>query len=138
MAYPPMATLADYDATRREFKSAWGVDYPLTLDEYQRLAHITSQRTAIAGDTLLYPVLGLTNEAGEVAGKVKKLYRDNGGNFDTDQRLVIAAEVADCLWYVAEIATVLGLNLSDLAAMNLDKLRSRQMRGVIGGNGDAR
>ena len=138
MAYPPMATLDDYAATREEFKRSWGVDYPLSLDEYQRLAHLTSLNTKIGGDALAYPVLGLAGEAGEVANKVKKIYRDNGGVLDEDRKLMVAKEIAGVLWYIAEVATVLGLDLSTVAALNLDSLRSRQARGVIGGNGDER
>ncbi len=28
---------------------------------------------------IVYPTLGLVNEAGEVAGKIKKIFRDKGG-----------------------------------------------------------
>lgn len=138
MAYPPMSTLDDYARAREEFKAAWGVDYPLSLDEYQRLAHLTSLNTLIGGDALAYPVLGVTGEAGEVANKVKKIYRDSGGVLDEAQKLMVAKELGGVLWYIAEIATVLGLDLSIVATLNLDSLHSRQQRGVIGGNGDNR
>jgi NTP pyrophosphatase (non-canonical NTP hydrolase) len=59
------------------------------------------QSTAIYPSTaaILYPALGLAGEAGEVANKVKKIIRDNA--FD---RGGIAAELGDCLWYIAALA----------------------------------
>ena len=42
------------------------------------------------------------------------------------------------LWYVAQTATELALDLDEVAQANLDKLRSRQRRGVLSGSGDDR
>jgi len=42
------------------------------------------------------------------------------------------------LWYVAQVATEAGLELEDIAQANLDKLLSRQQRGVLSGSGDQR
>lgn len=108
----------------------------LTLNAYQEQAHATSLNTQIHDDGLLYPVLGLVSEAGELAGKVKKIYRDDGGIFHSTSAL--ADELADALWYVAETATQLNVDLADLAALNLRKLADRAKRGVIGGSGDER
>lgn len=86
---------------------------------------------------ITYPVVGLANEAGELLGSLKKIYRDNGGYLG-DGRDVMAKELCDCLWYVSEIATQLGYDLSAIAEMNIAKLADRQERGVIGGSGDDR
>lgn len=109
-----------------------------SLDFYQVCAHETSHNTTIAGDTLLYPALGLCGEAGELANKIKKVWRDSGGYPSIDGRNAIIDELGDVMWYVAEMATQLGVNLSDVAERNLLKLASRQQRGVIGGSGDNR
>lgn len=82
---------------------------------------------------LLYVTLGLTNESGEFAGKIKKMIRD--GSLDDK---AAAYELFDVMWYTAMCAEELGYDLSEIAAMGLEKLRSRQQRGVIGGSGDAR
>lgn len=83
---------------------------------------------------LTYVALGL-GEAGEVQGKIKKLLRDG----DTPAlRAAAAAELGDLLWYVAAVASELGIPLSQIARNNLHKLRSRQDRGVLGGSGDDR
>jgi len=110
----------------------------LTLSTYQEQAHVTSKNTQIADDGLLYPVLGLVSEAGELAGKVKKIYRDKDGHMSRNDRDALIDEAADVLWYVAEVATQLGYDLADVASLNLRKLASRAERGVIGGNGDER
>ena len=86
----------------------------------------------------MYPALGLFSEAGEVAGKVKKVLRDNNGHFDPTQREAISHEVGDVLWYIAQLSMELGYDLEDVAAANLAKLSSRAARGRISGSGDQR
>jgi NTP pyrophosphatase (non-canonical NTP hydrolase) len=109
----------------------------MLLSDYQRL----SRRTATypgAGDNIVYPTLGLAGEAGEVAEKVKKLLRDDGGVLSEERRAALAAELGDVLWYVAQVATEAGLEIEEIAQANLDKLLSRQERGVLSGSGDER
>ena len=109
----------------------------MLISEYQEL----SRRTATypgAGDNIVYPTLGLAGEAGEVAEKVKKLLRDDGGVMSEGRREALAGELGDVLWYVAQVATEAGLDLEEIAQGNLDKLLSRQRRGVLSGSGDSR
>ena len=87
---------------------------------------------------IVYPTLGLTNEAGEVAGKVKKIFRDRGGVVSEDDRVALTLELGDVLWYLAELCTQLGINLDDVAAANLRKLEDRTARGRLSGDGDYR
>lgn len=96
--------------------------------------------TRIYPDTLnvIYPTLGLTGEAGEVAEKVKKILRDKKGNIRIEEAREIAKELGDVLWYIAAISHDLGIPLSEVAVMNLDKLRDRESRGVLRGSGDNR
>ena len=86
---------------------------------------------------LVYPALGLTGEAGEVADKIKKIIRDKR-TLDVQERIEIAKEVGDVLWYVAAMARDLGVDMDTMARMNLEKLRDRAKRDVIGGSGDSR
>lgn len=106
------------------------------LNEYQQRA----LETAIYPDDkkIIYPTLGLTGEAGEVADKVKKVLRDNNQVFDDERRKAIALELSDVMWYCATLANDLGYTLQDIAEMNYEKLSSRQKRGKIGGSGDNR
>jgi NTP pyrophosphatase (non-canonical NTP hydrolase) len=87
---------------------------------------------------IVYPTLGLVNEAGELAGKVKKIFRDRGGVVSDDDRRALTLELGDVLWYLAELCTQLGVSLDDVATANLEKLRSRAERGTLAGDGDDR
>ena len=108
----------------------------MTLNEYQDIAQETAIYPPQTG--ILYTALGLTSEAGEVAGKVKKAIRDNDGRFSMAVLDAIADEVGDVLWYVANLTRELGLDLETVAQNNVTKLASRKARGVIGGSGDTR
>ena len=103
----------------------------MRFNEYQEEA----SKTAIYPEQykIVYPALGLAGEAGEVAEKVKKHIRDGVLNVED-----LKKELGDVLWYLAAITSDLGLSLDDVAESNLQKLRSRQARGVIGGSGDNR
>jgi NTP pyrophosphatase (non-canonical NTP hydrolase) len=100
-----------------------------------------SRETAVypaAGSNPIYPTLGLCGESGEVADKVKKVLRDRAGEFTDEVVQALRLELGDVLWYVAQLATELNLDLADIAAANLEKLASRAARQVIGGDGDNR
>tara|TARA_R110000796_G_scaffold203702_2_gene319973 strand:+ start:2295 stop:2621 length:327 start_codon:yes stop_codon:yes gene_type:complete len=108
----------------------------MDLDDYQTQAG----KTAIYSDAdaVVYPLLGLCSEIGELQGKYKKLLRDSNGHVTPEFREAMAAELGDVQWYVALLATDLGYGLETIAQMNLDKLNSRLARGVIQGSGDNR
>ena len=110
----------------------------MDLDFYQLEAHKTSKECTIGGFLLPYAAMGLAGETGELLNKIKKIYRDQEGIITDGVSQQLQAELGDTLWYVAEIATILGLNLSDIAQENIDTLRSRKERGKIGGSGDDR
>lgn len=105
----------------------------MNLDEYQAYAGATAVYPRNANTALTYTALGLASEAGEYAGKVKKLIRD--AKFSRDEA---AAELGDVLWYVAMAAEALGVPLSHIAQSNLDKLSDRKTRDVLRGSGDYR
>lgn len=108
----------------------------MTLNDYQQQAIKTA--TYGSEHSIIYPTLGLAGEAGEVADKVKKVIRDNGGVFTQEQKVAIAKELGDVLWYIAADSRDLGFTLEDIANTNLEKLASRKTRGVISGSGDDR
>lgn len=89
-------------------------------------------------DPIVYPTLGLVNEAGEVAGKIKKIFRDKDGHISDDDKEALKGELGDVLWYLTQICTNLGLSLEEVAEANLDKLFDRLERGTIQGDGDNR
>lgn len=87
---------------------------------------------------LTYPTLGLLNESGEFAGKVKKIFRDKKGKISKEDRLALRDELGDILWYFTQICTELNLTLEEVAEANLNKLFSRLKRNKIHGEGDNR
>jgi NTP pyrophosphatase (non-canonical NTP hydrolase) len=109
----------------------------MNFTDYQSKSRITAKYPPI-GHPVIYPTLGLTNEAGEVAGKIKKIFRDKGGVIGEVEREALKGELGDVLWYLAQLCTELDLSLDDVAAHNLEKLFSRMERGKIGGDGDNR
>ncbi len=110
----------------------------MTLDEYQQQALTTVLSTGDEFKDLLHWVLGLNGEAGEVAEKIKKIIRDKNSVVSDDDKQELAKEIGDVLWYLAVFADHLDISLSAVAQQNLDKLKSRQARGVLGGTGDNR
>lgn len=109
----------------------------ITLQEYQGHTQCTAQPVSMAHPAT-YAVMGLANEAGEVAGLWKKIMRDRDGIVSPKDRQDIKLELGDCLWYLAQVALKLDLTLEEIAIANVDKLQSRQRRGTINGNGDHR
>lgn len=129
----------------------------MNLNEYQSRADETAiypgKGTPLG---LIYCALGM-GEAGEVQGSLKKAIRDDGmvpsaesGLSDPYDIYVewmgpsmrrkadLMKEAGDLLWYLANFAAELGVSLEEIAQANLDKLASRQARGVLGGSGDER
>ena len=121
--------------------TATTVEKVLTFNTYQEEALKTAAYPGI--DSIggaMYLALGLCGEAGEVAEKIKKYYRDGipeGMDSDTWIEL-LAKEVGDVLWYGAVLLNSFGISLQDAAVMNLEKLADRKARGVLKGSGDTR
>jgi len=127
------------------------------FNAYQVSAHGTAQYPREAG--ILYAALGLAGEGGEIAEKMialieaalhvakhtgevanqtKKIVRDDASVLTPERKSAIAKELGGMFWYAAEIATLLGIDLATVPAMNLEQLYSRKARGTIQGDGDNR
>lgn len=111
----------------------------MSNDLYEEYAEFC-RGTAIYPDALTgnlaemkYLALGLNDEAGEFAGKIKKWYRD--GKFDN---AATVKEAGDVLWYLTRACDGLGTSIPELMVANMRKLQDRQERGVLGGSGDER
>lgn len=109
----------------------------MEFNEYQQKSRQTAVYPVI-GQGFVYPALGLAGESGEVVEKIKKIFRDQQGMVGDEQRQAVAKELGDVLWYLAQLATELDLDLNQVAQDNLDKLFSRQQRGQLHGSGDER
>jgi NTP pyrophosphatase (non-canonical NTP hydrolase) len=109
----------------------------MNFKEYQKKALVTALYSRKY--KVIYPALGLGNEAGEVLGKIKKWLRDEGGHrMSVERKEKIKDELGDVLWYLATLSQDLGLPLDNIAKSNLDKLQSRKKRGKLKGDGDKR
>ena len=111
----------------------------MTLNEYQKQA----SKTAVYPELYAFPYLatGLASEAGEVAGLISKGIRgDNGGAVPNYEPVhyELVKELGDVLWFVAQMATELEVDLEFIAETNVRKLASRVERGKIQGSGDDR
>lgn len=87
---------------------------------------------------ITYPALGLNGEAGEVAEKVKKCWRDNGGVFTEDIKKAILKELADTLWYIWACADDMGYTLHDVLRVGIEKVKNRKETNTVHGSGDDR
>lgn len=108
-------------------------DY-LSVQEYQRFTATTAiypkhQATNYLG-------LGLVSEAGEVAGVLKKWIRGDYSTKVAQEKII--KELGDVLWYVARLADEQNIPLVNVFTANMEKLQSRQEKGVIKGDGDDR
>ncbi len=104
----------------------------MDFSEYQKKA----KSTAIYPSTfsIYYPALGLSGEVGELNNKIKKRIRDNA-ELDKEDMM---KELGDVLWYTAALASDLGIDLEDVARINVEKLERRMRENTIGGSGDNR
>ena len=113
----------------------------MDMDVYQRESKKTvsdSLKKIDERSYLLYLVLGLVGESGEVADKVKKVIRDDNWHLSDEKREDLKQELGDVLWYVARLTESFDSSVSEVAEKNLEKLRSRVERGVLHGSGDDR
>lgn len=108
----------------------------MELNDYQKAA----LSTAIYPNdgNISYLALAICGEAGELADKVKKVLRDKDSNFTETDKRALALELGDVMWYAANIAYVLGYDLSEIAQMNREKVAERIERGTLHGDGDYR
>jgi len=121
-------------------------DPGLVFDDYQNFTKTTATYPGVGTKNehaIIYCTLGLNGEVGEIAEKVKKLIRDEGGfealtKIDDEKRRAFAKELGDVMWYLARLSGELGFSLSEIARMNVEKLSSRKVRGAIRGSGDDR
>lgn len=95
-----------------------------------------------------YPFLALSEECGEVSGKLAKYVRKNGCTLEyalqtasctsTELHIGLRGELGGVLWNLSAAAKELNISLEDLMEDNLKVLQGRKERGTIIGNGDVR
>jgi NTP pyrophosphatase (non-canonical NTP hydrolase) len=108
----------------------------MDFNEYQKLAKQTAVYPPEHG--LTYALMGLGGEGGEILNKYKKVIRDQNCVMTSENKEDMKKELGDVLWYVAAIASEIGVELQDVAQDNINKLFSRKKRGKLKGSGDDR
>ena len=114
----------------------------MNFNEYQNIIKqfdtFTDQSGNLSNPSFIAKILGLSGEAGEVAEKFKKIYRDKNGQIDDNDKQAITKELGDVLWYLATISRYLDISFEEVATRNIDKLQSRKNRDRLHGSGDDR
>lgn len=138
----------------------------MTFAEYSKqLADLAPIKYPLAGRNIIYPSLKLAGEAGEVADKIGKNWRNKTHNFLKSYNLVsisryeeeqvalmnmsadeispelkieIVKEMGDVLWYLWALCNELGITLEEVAKQNIIKIKGRIEAGTICGEGDNR
>lgn len=93
----------------------------MKFNEYQELAGRTANKDIKHKGSLANYGMGLAGETGEVVDILKKAVF-HGHETDVAK---LKDELGDVLWYLANLATELDLNLEDIADQNIEKLRKR-------------
>ena len=97
----------------------------MTVNEYQKLAMTTLNPSLDQKDVLINAVMGLCGESGEAIDVVKK-HLFQGHELDKEK---LSKELGDIAWYLAEAATALDMDLEDIFAANIEKLKQRYPEG---------
>lgn len=107
----------------------------MEIDEYMIKAMQTALPSAL---NMQYMGFNLVAEVGEILGHEAKAVRDTDGVLSAEREALQRKEVGDAFWQLVGICFVKGWIPSQIMQENLDKLKSRQERGTIGGSGDER
>lgn len=109
----------------------------MTNDDYQAFTKTTAIYPK-GQDGFDYVILGMVAEAGEVAGKWAKWKRGDYLGVEIEIDKDMDKEVGDLLWFISQYCNETETTIGALMEMNMRKLKSRQERGTLQGNGDNR
>lgn len=108
-----MSTLT-LEQIRRQLAPSRNLTGDLLLDEYQRFA-VKLNRTGLKDAAALdFLMMGLFGEAGSLLSEVKKKQRDKRAYFSYRESSI--EELGDVLWYFANVARLVPVKISELAA----------------------
>lgn len=124
---------------------------PMTFEQYNEETLKTAKYPSM-GSNILYPLTGLLEEAGEVAGVVKKAQRTmnnpeltelsfatgfNGVSYITPHESgkkvaeKLLDECGDVLWYLNRVVVEAGSSLEEVAKRNIAKVQKRLAEGTL-------
>lgn len=110
----------------------------MTFDDYQKQALTTAIKHPDPQMDKTIWAMGVAGEAGEVIEKWKKIIAYREGVVTDDDKAELGKELGDVVWYIAVLADSLGLSFDEIMSTNVEKLKSRQARDVLKGQGDNR
>lgn len=93
----------------------------MEINEYQKLAMTTLNKSLSKKEILINGVMGLCGESGEAVDLVKK-HLFQGHELDKEH---LAKELGDVAWYLAEVAYALDMDLDTVFKNNIEKLKKR-------------
>ena len=96
----------------------------INLKDYQRLCRATAKKFKNKNTELVNWGLGVSGEAGDLAGCIKKTVFHNN-----NQAQGIMENIGDTMWYIAMICNCLGWDLEDVLRENIIKLKKRYPQG---------
>jgi len=108
----------------------------MDMNDYQQWTEVTKKYPE--SFNVYYPAMELGGESGEVLNQVKKIARDDNNILTEERRNALSKELGDVLWALARVCGDIGIDLGDVARMNVDKLEARLAAGTIQGSGDNR
>ena len=98
----------------------------LSISEAQRLVHEWINTTGVRYFSELTNMAILTEEVGEVARLMSRLYGDQSFKA-SESRNELADELADVLWVLICISNQTGVNLTEALRRNFEKKTSRDV-----------
>lgn len=90
------------------------------MNEYQALASRTMRNDKSKKETVLHALHGMASEVGEVHALYQKVYQGHKLHLDR-----IVSELGDLLWFIAEWCTANEIDMNDVMAANIEKLKAR-------------
>lgn len=93
-------------------------------DFMERIDNIGNSDAFINASLLLTAAIGMGSEAGEFQEVVKKIIFQ-GKPYTEDIREHLIKELGDVMWYVANAATALDIDLDEVLEQNVKKLEKR-------------
>lgn len=132
-----------------------------TFEQYaQALREARTRQYPLMGSNMVYPALKCAGEAGELADKIGKHWRNESNDvkesmnppdlkavflycmsaesMSPEFQTEVKKEMGDVLWYLFAMCEEMGCSLEDIAKMNIEKVTDRAKRNVICSSGDNR
>lgn len=96
----------------------------MNFEEYQALARRTQNNELGIKQKERHALFGMASEVGEIHAIYQKVYQ--GHKMDYTK---VVDEMGDLMWFMAELADVIGVSLDDIADHNIAKLKKRYPQG---------